>query len=129
MFKQPDVMTLAAARSAHAALRQSAIAENVANADTPGYRARDVADFADSYRDASGGDMRRTRAGHMSVSSGTAAEATVPRQDAGTMSPGGNNVSIENEMVAAAQVRMDHDTALAVYRTSLDILRASLGRR
>jgi hypothetical protein len=32
-------------------------------------------------------------------------------------------------MVAAAQVRMDHDTALAIYRTSLDILRASLGRR
>jgi flagellar basal-body rod protein FlgB len=73
--------------------------------------------------------MRQTRAGHLPAASGGPADALILRQDTGTMSPGGNSVSLENEMVAAAQVRMDHDTALAVYRTSLDILRASLGRR
>jgi hypothetical protein len=32
-------------------------------------------------------------------------------------------------MVAADSAKREHDMALAVYRTSLDILRASLGRR
>jgi flagellar basal-body rod protein FlgB len=45
------------------------------------------------------------------------------------MSPNGNSVSLETEMVKAADTQREHDLALAVYGKSLDILRASLGRR
>ena len=40
-----DILSLASALAAHANVRQEVIAENVAHADTPGYRARDIADF------------------------------------------------------------------------------------
>ena len=43
--------------------------------------------------------------------------------------PNGNSVSIEQEMVKAASARQDHEMALAIYRTTSDILRASLGRK
>ena len=41
-----NVLSLASGLAAHASARQQVIAENVAHADTPGYRARDIADFA-----------------------------------------------------------------------------------
>ena len=41
-----SILNLASALAAHASARQDVIAENVAHADTPGYRARDIADFA-----------------------------------------------------------------------------------
>lgn len=129
MFDRPEIMQVASALAAHAATRQSAIAENIANADTPGYRARDMADFAESYRAADAGALRNTRPGHLGASADADGPALIERAGTGHLSPNGNNVSIETEMVAAAAVRRDHDMALTVYRKSLDILRTSLGRR
>jgi flagellar basal-body rod protein FlgB len=122
-------MSLAASLAEHAATRQSAIARNVANADTPGYRAVDLPDFAKAYRAESGADMRHTRAGH----TGGEAEPFLSLQPEisarGSLSPNGNSVSLETEMVKAADVRREHDMALAIYGKSISILRASLGRR
>jgi len=50
MFEPLEVTRLAHALAAHSATRQSVIAANVAHADTPGYRARDVEGFADMLR-------------------------------------------------------------------------------
>lgn len=128
MFEKPQIMTLASSLAAHAAARQSLIARNVANADTPGYRAADLASFTETYRAAGHDAMRATRPGHLGQQERTAA-AQVEQVVRGTLSPNGNGVSLETEMVKAAEVRRDHDMALAVYGKSLAILRASLGRR
>ena len=58
-----------------------------------------------------------------------AVPAAAERVGGGTMSPNGNSVSLEGEMVKAADVKREHDLALAIYGKSLAILRASLGRR
>ena len=47
MFQSLDILRMAQAYATHAATRQQAIAQNVANADTPGYRARDAIPFSD----------------------------------------------------------------------------------
>ncbi len=128
MFEMPEVMRRASALSAHAAARQAAVAENVANADTPGYRAADLPDFAETYRDRDAAAMRATRAGHLGAASGPDSDAAPVARRSGSLSPDGNGVSLEREMVAAADVRREHDMALAVYRSALGILRTSLGR-
>lgn len=128
MFDRPEVLGMASAMAQNASTRLSAIARNVANADTPGYRAVDAPSFRDSYRSTGTLPLLATRAGHLSASEGTNRTPLIARPD-GNMSPNGNNVSLENEMVAAASVRRDHDLALTVYKTSLGLLRASLGRR
>jgi flagellar basal-body rod protein FlgB len=51
----------------------------------------------------------------------------VPDRDA-EPSPNGNTVSLETELVRSASAKRQHDVSLAIYRSSLDILRASLGR-
>ena len=129
MYEKPEVLTLASSLAAHAAARQSAIAVNVANADTPGYRAHDLPDFATSYRDAGVPDLRRTRRGHFGQLDGTATTGARERPRTGATSPNGNSVSLETEMVKAAEVRREHDLALAIYGKSLAILRASIGRQ
>lgn len=129
MFEKPEVLTIASSLAAHAAARQSAIARNVANADTPGYRAQDLPDFAETYRADDAAPLRRTRAGHVGAAPGAVLPAMAERIGGGTMSPNGNSVSLETEMVKAADVKREHDLALAIYGKSLAILRASLGRR
>ncbi|MCB2115624.1 MAG: FlgB family protein [Rhodobacteraceae bacterium] len=129
MFEKPEVLTIASSLAAHAGARQAAIAENVANADTPGYRAQDLPDFSKIYRSNDGDPLRATRTGHLSALAGDSVFAASERAGTGAMSPNGNSVSLEAEMVKAAEVKREHDLALAVYGKSLAILRASLGRR
>ncbi len=128
MFEKSQVLGMAAAMASHAATRISAIAQNVANADTPGYRAKDAPGFSDSYRAAGDFRLAASRAGHLTDTPGAVATAISDRKG-GHLSPNGNNVSLEDEMMRASAARQDHDMALSIYKSSLNILRASLGRR
>lgn len=127
MFDSTEIVRMAQELARHSGARQAEIARNVGNADTPGYRARDVAAFADAYRSALPMPARATRDGHMA---GLDAPDRFRRvDDARTEpSPNGNSVSIEVEMMKSAEVRQSHGMALAVYKTSLDLMRATLGR-
>ncbi|MPL60956.1 hypothetical protein SDC9_06521 [bioreactor metagenome] len=126
MFEKIQLLQMAQSMARQAAFRQNAVAQNVANADTPGYRALDVPSFAETYQDERTTPMRATRAGHLGAANKVNV-AMAPDPDAAAMSPDGNSVSLEDEMVKSAEVQRSHNLALAVYRSSLDILRTSLG--
>jgi flagellar basal-body rod protein FlgB len=125
MFEKLELTRMAQALAAQSGARMAVIAENVANADTPGYKAKDVPAFADVY-EAEGLEMRATLPGHLSATS----EAATPIADVtrGHESPNGNSVSLEAEMVKSVEARQNHDMALAIYRATADVIRASLGR-
>jgi len=128
MFERLTIFETARAMAIHAGHRQTIIAENVANADTPGYRARDIAPFAETYR--AGNDampMRATRPDHLNGGANDRVSARVFALP-GERKPNGNTVSIERELVRGAETRERFDRALAIYKSALDILRASLGR-
>lgn len=128
MFENLDIFRMANGLARHAATRQEVVARNIANADTPKYRAKDVQSFAEAFQDASSKNLRTTRAGHI-----TAQEAGlnwVAEVDApGEASPNGNTVSLESEMMKSSETRHQHELALSVYRSSMTILRMSIGRR
>jgi len=48
--------------------------------------------------------------------------------DAGYREPNGNSVSVENELLRSVDIRRQHDHSIAIYRSTLSILRTSLGR-
>ena len=125
MFEKLQLTSMAQAMAAQAGARMGMIAQNVANADTPGFKAMDMPSFAETYVE-SGGHMRATRPGHSSGAD--AAMTPLPRRDKAAGAPNGNTVSLETEMVKAAGARQDHEMALAIYRNTSDIIRASLGR-
>jgi len=109
-----DILRLAQSFAAHAATRQQAIAQNVANADTPGYRSRDAISFSkflENSRDARGASLIHAD------------------ERPATTSPNGNTVSLEREMMRAIEARQSHELALGVYSTARDILRSVIAKR
>ena len=127
MFETMDITKMARALSAHAGARLGVIARNVAQADTPGYKAMDLPDFAASYDPPDAERMRATRAGHLGAAGLTLTPILQP--SGGEASPDGNTVSLSREMVKSVDTRSQHDMALAVYRATSEIIRTSLGRR
>ena len=124
MFQNLDVFRTAMAMARHAGVKQAFSAQNIANADTPGYRARDLPEFSETLRETQLG-QRATRANHLNGSTGRSLDIS-ERRDA--LDPNGNTVSLEQEMVNAVGAKRQNDRALAIYRNNLSILRASLGR-
>ena len=124
MIQNMTIFQLASGLASHASERQALTAQNIANADTPGYRARDMVAFEDSFAAESALGMRGTRSGHFSSRS-----ETVFASPFGVESPNGNAVSLEAEMIRSADIRQQHDMAIGIYQKSLQILRTSMGRK
>lgn len=113
MFDRLEIFALSSARAQHAAARQTVVAQNIANADTPGYRAKDIVDFSETFRAIQSGDDR----------------LDLTLTDAGgPASPNGNTVSLEIEMLRGIDAQRAHSRALQVYGSAMNILRTSLGR-
>ena len=127
MFDRIETLRMASSLTAHAAERQKLIAQNVANADTPGFRARDLVGFAETYRSRVSTEMRSTRPGHLTGNSWGGAERI--EDTGGEPAPNGNTVSLEEEMIRVAATRREFDMSLAVTRSAMSLIRTSLGRR
>lgn len=130
MFRSLELSHMAQAMATHAAKRQSVIAQNVAHADTPGYRAQDIRPFSEVYgRTADRLTLRMTHAGHLPgrAAPGFAAGLTAVDRSAASGNMNGNSVSLEHEMVEAATTRLGYETALGVYSSLRAITRAARG--
>ena len=105
--------------------RQRVIAENVANADTPGYASRDLsqpADFAAALRQGGGLRMTRTSAMHIAPAGPVAHFQAKAAPDSETTLDG-NSVVVEEQMLKMAESRMAYDAAIGLYQKSMQMLR------
>ncbi len=126
MFQTLDVFRLSDAMARNAAARQAQTAVNIANADTPGYRALHVPSFREAVRTAETGTLNTTRPGHTAGDPTLAAARSNPA--GAEPAPNGNDVSLETEMVGAAQAQSEHSRALTIYRHALTVLRTAAAR-
>ncbi|MFL4469470.1 FlgB family protein [Tateyamaria armeniaca] len=130
MFQNLTVFETAHAMAVHAGQRQAVIAQNVANADTPGFVGRDLPSFQEIYSpdQANSSLQRATRDGHLNGAILPDAEGMI-REDRSFAAPDGNSVSLETEMLRATDAKRQHDRSLAIYKSAMNILRSSLGRQ
>jgi flagellar basal-body rod protein FlgB len=105
--------------------RQRLIAENIANASTPGYQPRDL-DASAFMRelDKHGLSVWRTDPGHMGIG-GSLTPRVVTRPDSETTMDG-NSVVLEEQTIRAAETRMQYETGLALYEKGLALLRLAV---
>lgn len=116
-------------RLGYLAERQRVIAENVANASTPGYAPHDLKPFsfqAQMQAQAGGpaSSMAVTQPGHMSpphAKASTPAKLVVSKDTETTLD--GNSVVLEDEMLKMGQARTDYDAAITFYEKSLALIR------
>ena len=113
--------------------RQGLLAENVANAETPGYRGRDLAqyDFADNNSAFSSASVTTTatQPTHFSVSSSNGTAFGAQRMANFEITPEGNGVTLEDEMMKVTTNLMDYQAATSLYQKSIKILKTAMGRQ
>jgi flagellar basal-body rod protein FlgB len=97
--------------------RQRVIASNIANADTPGYQAKDL-DFSTALRAATNqlpgaAQMATTRAGHMALPGGaTATEAALRYATPSQTNLDSNSVDMDRERASFAENSVKYEATL-----------------
>ncbi|MEX6634711.1 FlgB family protein [Hyphococcus lacteus] len=120
MFNDLKILHTASMLARHSVERHAQIADNIANADTPGFKAKDLEAFSEAFARSERNAMMGTD--HQGFK---ASKVNTP----GVASPNGNTVSLEDQMTRSTAASRDHDTALTIYSKTLSMLRSSLGRR
>ena len=113
--------------------RQKLLAENVANAETPNYRGRDlkVFNFAEHLADQPFRNVGTTITNtmHIAATSSSGGAAFRARQaNSFEITPEGNEVSLEDEMMKVTSNEMDFQAVTSLYTRSMKVLRTALGR-
>lgn len=126
MFENLEAFRMSAALAKHAGKTQATVAQNIANADTPGYIARDMPAFKSVYAAPdTGSTLRASREKHMhGVFAGDT--SAMPFEVKSQASANENQVSLETEMLKSVGAKREHDRALAIYKSALDVLRSTL---
>ncbi len=112
--------------------RQKVLAQNIANADTPNYQAKDLVplDFAAMARAAGNKlNMETTSAGHIKAGLSAAGSPKVFETKATLTSPSGNGVIIEDELMKVSETQAEYELITRLYRKHMGMLRSALGRR
>jgi flagellar basal-body rod protein FlgB len=112
-------------------VRQGILAENIANADTPGFIERDLNPFSfgDSLKSRAMVTVAATSPMHFQATSGGGDGGDFDSQSAPfEITPSGNGVTLEDEMMKVAGNDMDYQMVTTLYTRSLDIIRTAIGR-
>lgn len=104
------------------AARTNVIAENIANADTPGYAARDLKSV-DFKRLAHAAALKTSDPRHISSAGPATSAYTAISSPDGEASLNGNDVSVETQMMKLSETRMDYQLASSVYRKGVELIR------
>ena len=124
---------LISARSAWLGQRQAVLGQNVAQADTPGFRPRDLkpADFTGLLRHAGGPPQRLapvlTSPAHVAgqvMAQGAFAEEKAASYE---VTPSGNGVELPEQLQKMATTELDHRLTTSLYRSYVGMLRTALG--
>lgn len=118
---------------------QKVIAQNVANANTPGYMARELKamDFSRLLASALGGGksvapavLKSTNPKHFSAPGQTGSNPfrIVEAKDVLEVTPTGNSVVLEEQMLALTNTQMEYGLMVNLYRKQVGLLKIALGR-
>ena len=107
---------LASSQARYLELRQSTIATNVANANTPGFKARDVEPF-NKVLDGMPVRLARTSPSHLQLSATETDTRAIAKKDSWEVVHSGNSVSLEQEMIKGSDVSRDYSMNSAIVRS------------
>jgi len=133
----PDVplLSLLRERMSWLSARQDVLSQNVANADTPKYVARDLKtlDFATLVKNATK-PANFASAGQLTVDAPNQIQVSAPATEyAGydapdvESSPAGNSVSLEAEMIKVSDTQSQFQAASNLYSKALSMMRTAIG--
>lgn len=117
--------------------RQAVLAQNIANANTPGYKPRDLrpVDFGAMAEQSAGGGtgmsgtlkMAATNAHHMAPAGGGSDARAVDDRKPVEVSIDGNKINIEDQAMKIADTAASFQLATSLYKKHIQMIRTALG--
>jgi flagellar basal-body rod protein FlgB len=118
------IFDLAERRMAWLDRRAAVLAENIANADTPGWKSRDLKPFSATLGEA---EMTPLRTNPMHLS-GTAEDDAATHARDGESAPDGNTVRIDVEMTKVADTETAQTLVSNLWKSYVGMFRTALGK-
>lgn len=116
--------------------RQRVVSQNIANADTPGYKPRDLVDV--DFSKAMEKALRTSNKKHVSIQ--TTNEGHMPPPDSirdarskdqrktYEIAPAGNAVIMEEQLIKSNETIMDYNLITSLYQKNIGMIKTSIGR-
>lgn len=126
MNNSADLLGLLTQRMSYLNQQQAVQAENVANASTPGYEARELApfSFADAMNQA--GTMRVTDPRHIVPASMAGVNLHTVKEQTNVSTPNGNTVDAEQEMMNISRTSVNYQLVTSVYHKMVGLLKIAI---
>lgn len=124
---QSDPIALAELRLRWLERRQTVLAQNVANADTPRFVARDLSPFSAAL--AKSQVLAATDPRHVRGADSVGDMRAVRERRGADVAPNGNSVSLEDQALRIADTDQAHALAMNLHRRWLSLVRSTLSSR
>jgi flagellar basal-body rod protein FlgB len=125
MGTEIGLFALADQRLAWIDQRQTLLAQNIANANTPGYQAKDLTPFAQTLAQVAP-ELARTNPGHMSGPGGRL--RADPHQRPKEKAIDGNAVSMDQQLTKVADTEGSQALVENLYKKYIGLFRTSIGK-
>jgi len=123
-----DIFKGIAAKMAWLTQRQNVIAQNIANADTPDYQAKDLKPL--DFKSTLEASLKPTTTNplHLAGTHGEGDARVVKEDKPYEVTPSGNTVSIEEQMQKASQTGIDYQMITTLYQKNIGLIKTALDR-
>ncbi len=127
------ILGLIAKRMEWLGTRQTLIAQNIANSDTPNFTPKDLTEksFAQALRASKGSAAAptMTHEAHLAPLAASGGSQGENRRDLFEVSPAGNAVVLEQELLKMSEVQTQHSLMVNLYRKHLTMMKSVLKGR
>ncbi|KAF0674618.1 flagellar basal body rod protein FlgB [Profundibacterium mesophilum] len=106
--------------------RQQVVSANIANADTPGFKAQETASFSSMLDGTRGGGMQVTDARHIAGSAGPGNLRVSDDAAAWETTMDGNTVVLEQQSIKSNEITENYRLATQLYRKGHDLLAVAI---
>ena len=121
MDAKTDILALAEQKLGYVDRRQAVLAQNIANANTPGYVAKDLKPFSDVL-------AASQRAGASTQAAVSGLYSPVVDTSGAGQSLNGNGVVLDQQLEKVAETETSQQLAMNLYKTYAGLYRTALGR-
>ncbi|MCO5732999.1 flagellar basal body rod protein FlgB [Rhizobium sp. SSA_523] len=115
-----QLFDLASRQAEWLSVRQQVVAGNIANASTPGFKAKDITPF-DAVLKSSGFTMARTNAGHLSGNSiDSRLDVSIEEEELNNeigVQESGNSVSLSQELRKTGEIKRQYDLSTSLVKS------------
>jgi flagellar basal-body rod protein FlgB len=119
------LLDLASQQERWLTVRQAVVAQNIANANTPGYTGMDVGNFEDVF-DGAQLNLVSTNPAHLGIDPLDPGSAAEKESSPWEVTHSRNSVSLEQEMLKAGSVNRDYSLNTSVVKAFNQMLSASV---